>query len=88
MLAVHLASTQSMGFKRLGFKVPGTISKEVENLEALEEGVSLLGGQTGMKLILSTGASWLAPSQIPGQIQKQKQSSSGNRFRGRCEGPP
>lgn len=44
MLAVHLASTQSMGFKRLGFKVPGIISKEVEILEALE-GVSLSGAK-------------------------------------------
>lgn len=44
MLAVHLASTQSMGLKSLGFKVPGAISKEVEILEALE-GVSLPGAK-------------------------------------------
>lgn len=44
MLAVRLASTQSMGLKRLGFKVPGTISEEVEILEALER-VSLPGAK-------------------------------------------
>lgn len=38
------ALTQSVELKRLGFKVPGTISKEFEILEALE-GLSLPGAK-------------------------------------------